>query len=185
VKNAKKKASTATSTAIGRILAWPGIALLSLALACAVAIAFPVNLEQEKNAQDKNVEAAKRFVGTWRGKPHDMPRDMPPNTNIDAVLIFKIEDGRLKGTVRALGIRRRNEEAPQIVRDEYVPLSELNVEGKTLTWKENWPLPEHEKLSKVTLISDDEILFESVGAERSSGRPTLLKPISYKLKREK
>jgi hypothetical protein len=185
MKTAKKKASASTSTAIGRILAWPGIALLSLALACAVAIAFPVNFKQDKNAQGNNVEPTKRFVGTWRGKPHNMPRDMPPNTDIDAVLIFKIEDGRLKGTVRALGIRRRNEEAPQVIRDEYVPLPELNVEGKTLTWKENWTLPDHEKLSQVTLISDDEILFETVGAERSSGRPTLLKPISYKLKREK
>src|SRR5215510_566071 len=70
------------------------------------------NIEQDKNAQDKNVEAAKRFVGTWKGKLPNMPTDLPPNTNID----------------------------------------------------------------------DDEILYEMVGTDRSSSRPTLLKPISYKLK---
>jgi hypothetical protein len=143
------------------------------------------NIEQDKNAQGKNVEAAKRFVGTWRGKPPNMPRDMAPNTDIDAVLIFKIEGGGLKGTVRSLGIRRRNEEAPQVVRDEYVPLPDLSVEGKTLMWKEKWVLPEYELLSQVTLISDDEILFETVGTDHSNTRPTLLKPLSYKLKREK
>jgi hypothetical protein len=143
------------------------------------------NVEQDKTPQDKNAEAAKRFVGTWKGKKPDMPTDLPPNMNTDAILIFKIEGDQLKGTVRALGISRRNQEAPQIVRDEYVSLPDLNVEGKTLTWKDKWILPDYEKLTQVTLINDDEILFETVGTASSNTRPTLLKPISYKLKREK
>src|SRR5262245_15808533 len=108
------------------------------------------NNEQEKNAPDKNVEAAKRFVGTWKGKPPNMPTDLPPNTDVDAVLIFKMEGDRLKGTMRALGIRRRNDEAPQVVRDEYVPLPDLNVEGNTLRWKDRWRQAELEKLTQVT-----------------------------------
>jgi len=49
------------------------------------------NTEQDRNAQDKNVEDAKRFVGAWKGKLPNMPTDLPPNTNIDTVLIFKME----------------------------------------------------------------------------------------------
>ena len=143
------------------------------------------NIEQDKIAQDKNVEAAKRFVGVWKGKLPNMPTDLPPNTNIDVVLFFKMEGDRLKGTVRAFGIRRNNGEAPQIVRDEYAPLPDLNVEGKTITWKDKWILPDYERLSQGTLINDDEILYEFVGTERIGAPPTLLKPISYKLKREK
>jgi hypothetical protein len=140
---------------------------------------------QDKNAEDKNVEGAKRFVGAWKGKPPGTPADMAPNVDVDAVFIFKIEGDRLKGTVRSLGINRRNQEAPRIVRDVYLPLPDLNIEGNTLTWKENWILPDYENLSRITLISDDEILYEAVGTARSNTRPTLLMPISYKLKRQK
>ena len=42
-----------------------------------------------------------------------------------------------------------------------------------------------EILRRVTLINDDEILFETVGTGRSSDQPTLLSPVSYKIKREK
>jgi hypothetical protein len=178
MKTAKKKASTATSTAIGRILAWPGIALLSLPLVCAVAIAFPVNLKQDKNAQGNNVEPTKRFVGTWKGKPS-------PDAILEAVLIFKIEDGRLKGTQRVWGIRQEAGSEPKIIRDEYVALPDLDIEGKTVSWKRKMNIPDHEALTRVTLISDDEILFETVGGRRTNDQPTLLMPHSYKLKREK
>src|SRR5262245_14032481 len=143
------------------------------------------NIEQDKKTPDNNVEAAKRFIGTWKGKRPNMPTDLPPNTDTDAVLIFKMEGDRLKGTVRALAIRRRDEGKPEVFRDEYVPLPDLNVEGKTLTWKDWLNQPDYEKLTQVTLISDDEILFEMVGTVRLNNQPTMLKPISYKLKKQK
>jgi hypothetical protein len=158
--------------------AWIGFTLLAIAFTGASPAAFPINLKQDKNAQDKNFEAAKLFVGTWKGK-HS------PDAIIDSVLIFKMEGTSLKGTQREFAIRRESGGEPKIVRDEYVPLPDLNVEGKKLTWKKQWNLPDTEKLSQVTLISDDEIIFESVGMNRSSGQPTLIIPVSYKLKREK
>jgi hypothetical protein len=136
------------------------------------------SVEPVKEAQASNVEIAKRFAGTWKGKPrHD--------AITDAVIIFKMEGAQLKGTIRSTSIRREEGGEPEIVRDEYVPLPELNVEGTTLTWKDKWVQPGHEVLRRVTLISDDEILFETVGTGRSSAQPTLLFPVSYKLKRER
>jgi hypothetical protein len=97
-----------------------------------------------------------------------------------------MEGGRLKGTERQFLIRDDGDgRGPQLVRDEYVPLPDLSVEGKILTWKTKWIQPDHEALRRVTLISDDEILYEAVGMQRSSDQPTLVIPISYKLKREK
>jgi hypothetical protein len=154
-------------------------ALLAMALSSAGAMAFPGNIKKDNTSQDTNVEAAKRFVGTWKGKSR-------PEMIADSVLIFKMEGERLKGTQRQLDIRNDGDgRGPQIVRDEYVPLPDLSVEGKTLTWKAKWIQPDQESLRRVTLISDDEILYEAVGISRSSDQPPLIIPISYKLKREK
>jgi len=153
-------------------------ALLAMALSGAGAMAFPINIKQDKTSQDKNVEAAKRFVGTWKGKPN-------PDAILDAVLILKMDGDLLKGTQRVWQIRREDGGEPQIVRDEYVPLPDLNVEGKTLTWKKNSTQLGHETLTRVTILSDDEILYETVGANRVGNQPALLVPISYKLKKEK
>ncbi|HEX5084619.1 MAG TPA: hypothetical protein VFY40_21465 [Blastocatellia bacterium] len=154
-------------------------ALLAMALSGYGAMAFPINIKQDKTSQDANVEAAKRFVGTWKGKSR-------PDMIADDVLIFKMEGERLKGTERQFLIRDEGDgRGPQLVRDEYVPLPDLNVEGKTLTWKTKWMQSDQESLKRVTLISDDEILFEGVGMQRSSDQPTLIVPISYKLKKEK
>jgi hypothetical protein len=169
--------------------------LLAMALASAGAAAFPINSKQEKNVevadipntedfmskQDQNaqnVEAAKRFVGTWKGQYRS-------DAITDNVFIFKMEGNRLKGTTRSLVIRREKGSEPQIVRDEYVPLPDLDVKGKTLSWKNQWSQPDHETLRRITLISDDEILYESVGTMRFPNQPTLIVPISFKLKREK
>src|SRR5262245_9873638 len=157
----------------------------SLALFCFAAIAAIVaqssraspsvrSVEPDKEAQASNVEVAKRFAGTWKGKPR-------PDAITDQVIIFKMEGAQLKGTIRSMNIRREEGGEPEIVRDEYVPLPELNVEGTTLTWKDKWIQPGHEVLRRVTLISDDEILFETVGTRRSSDQPTLLAPVSYKV----
>jgi hypothetical protein len=104
----------------------------------------------------------------------------------DNVLVFKMEGERLKGTERQFLIRDEGDgRGPQLVRDEYVPLPDLSVEGKTLTWKTKWMQSDQESLKRVTLTSDDEILFEGVGMRRTSDQPALIIPISYKLKREK
>jgi hypothetical protein len=153
-------------------------ALLAMALSSAGAMAFPINIKQDKASQDTTVEPAKRFVGTWKGKPN-------PDAILDAVLILKMDGARLKGTQRVWQIRREDGGEPQIVRDEYIPLPDLNVEGKTLTWKKPWIQPDHEILTRVTLISDDEILYETVGENRLGSQPAILVPVSYKLKREK
>ena len=154
-------------------------ALLAMALSSAGAMTFPINIEQDKTSQENNAEAAKRFVGTWKGKSR-------PDMIADNVLVFKMEGERLKGTERQLQISIKDDgRGPQIIRDEYVPLPDLMVEGKTLTWKTKWTQPDHESLKRVTLINDDEILFEGVGMHRSTDQPTLIVPISYKLKREK
>jgi hypothetical protein len=154
-------------------------ALLAMALSSAGAMAFPVNIKQDKTSQDANVEAAKRFVGTWKGKSR-------PDMIADNVLVFKMEGERLKGTERQFLIRDDGDgRGPQLVRDEYVPLPDLSVEGKTLTWKTKWMQSDQESLKRVTLTSDDEILFEGVGMRRTSDQPALIIPISYKLKREK
>src|SRR5215510_11318905 len=154
-------------------------ALLAMALSGAGAMALPINIKQDKASQNANVEAEKRFVGTWKGKSR-------PDMIADNVLIFKMEGERLKGTERQLHIRDEGDgRGPQIVRDEYVPLPDLRVEGKILTWKTKWIQADQEALRRVTIISDDEILFEAVGINRSSDQPTLIVPISYKLKREK
>jgi hypothetical protein len=154
-------------------------ALLAMALSGYGAMAFPIDIKQDKTAQDANVEAAKRFVGTWKGKSH-------PDMIADNVLVFKMEGERLKGTERQLQISIQDDgRGPQIIRDEYVPLPNLMVEGKILTWKRQWIQPDHEALTRVTLVSDDEILFESVGMRRTTDQPTLIIPLSYKLKREK
>ena len=101
-------------------------------------------------------------------------------------MIFKMEGNKLTGTERQLSIRDTGDgRGPQIIRDEVAPLPELNVEGKVLTWKTRWIQPDHESLKRVTLINDDEILFEGVVTKRMNNQPTLVTPISYKLKREK
>lgn len=154
-------------------------ALLAMALSGAGAMAIPINIKQDKTSQNANVEAAKRFVGTWKGKAR-------PGMIADNVLVFKMEGERLKGTERQFLIRDDGDgRGPQLVRDEYVPLPDLSVEGKTLTWKTKWMQSDQESLKRVTLISDDEILFEGVGMQRFSDQPALIIPISYKLKREK
>ncbi len=135
-------------------------------------------VEPDKAAQANNAEASKRFAGTWKGRAR-------PNDITEAVFIFKMEGAWLKGTRRNFEIRRVEGGEPQIVRDEFLPLPDLNIEGPTLTWKDKWIQPGVEILRRITLISDDEILFETVGTGRSSTQPTLLSPVSYKLKKEK
>jgi hypothetical protein len=138
----------------------------------------PGQFAQDKNTQDYDAEAAKRFVGVWKGK-HS------PDAILEAVFIFKMEGDRLKGTRREWDIRRQAGGEFQIARDEYLPMPELSVEGKILSWRTKWNLPGIETMSRITLLSDDEILFESIGTKRLNNQPTIIVPFSHKLKREK
>lgn len=164
-----------TRTARHFTSAWLSITLLALSL---IGAGVTANSNQDKPSQDNNVEAAKRFVGTWKGKSR-------PDMIIDNVLIFKMDGDRLKGTIREFAIHKSGDSEPRIVRDEYVALPDLKVEGKTLSWKASWNQPDHETLRRVTLLSDDEILYEFVGMNRLNDQPTLILPMSFKLKREK
>jgi beta-lactamase regulating signal transducer with metallopeptidase domain len=162
---------------------WLVIALCALTLSGVGVAAFPINIVQNQNNE---VAAAQRFVGTWKGKSN-------PKLIADHVFIFKMEGDSLTGTQRAFLIHHDKEGNQTLKSDQYVPLPDLKVNGTTLTWKRKMnllPDQEVDTLQRVTLISDDEILFEGVGGnwkkDPSGGsRLELVLPVSYKLKREK
>jgi hypothetical protein len=160
---------------------WLGIMLFALALSGAGAAAFPISITQDKNSQDKknDVATANLFVGTWKGK-------IRPDFNVDHVMIFNMEDDRLTGTQRSPRIRVTPEGEQQLLSDGYIPLPDLTVEGKTLSWKiNNQEKPELKYLWKATLISDDEILVEGVGGLYRPDQTLELAPVSFKMKKEK
>jgi hypothetical protein len=96
-----------------------------------------------------------------------------------------MEGERLTGTERAFAVRDEGDgSGPKIVKDTFIPLPTMTIEGKTLTWKAKRNR-EEEILRRVTLLGEDEILFETVGFERVSDQPEILFPLSFKLKREK
>jgi len=173
----EKKPSAGTRQAA----AWLGIMLFALALSGAGAAAFPINVTQDKNSQDKNSDAATAnlFVGTWKGKIY-------PDFSIDHVLIFKMEGARLTGTQRTPRVHVNPEGEQRLLSDGYSPLPALTVEGKTLSWKiKNQEKPELKYLWKATLISDDEILVEGVGGLYRPDQTLELAPVSFKMIKEK
>src|SRR5262249_15976992 len=164
-----------------RATALLGITLFALTLSGAGAAAFPINVTQDKNSQDKNpdVATAKFFVGTWKGK-------IRPDFIIDYVLIFKMEGAMLTGTQRTARVQVNPEGEQRLISDGYSPLPALTVEGKTLSWKiKNQEKPELVYLWKVTLVSDDEILVEGVGGLYRPDQTLEIAPISFKMKKEK
>src|SRR5262249_10564771 len=122
----EKKPSAGTRRATALL----GITLFALTLSGAGAAAFPINVTQDKNSQDKNpdVATAKFFVGTWKGK-------IRPDFIIDYVLIFKMEGAMLTGTQRTPRVHVNPEGEQRLISDGYSPLPALTVEGKTLSWK--------------------------------------------------
>jgi ketosteroid isomerase-like protein len=74
---------------------WLAITLFALTLSGVGATAFPINIMQNQNNE---IAAAKRFVGTWKGK-------LKPEDIADKVIISKMEGNRLTGTQRAFPIR--------------------------------------------------------------------------------
>ncbi len=110
---------------------------------------------------------------------------------VDHVFIFKLEGNNLTGTRRAFLTRTDKDGNQKLESDKYIPLPELSVNGTTITWKQKMTVLQVQSidtLSRVTLISDDEILVEYIGQQikkDESGRTELVVPVSYKLKREK
>jgi hypothetical protein len=136
--------------------------------------------QQANNPQESNyrLTVLKQFVGTWKGKSN-------PDMIADHILIFKMDGERLTGTERVFAIRDEGDgSGPKIIKDTFVPLPTITIEGKTLTWKSKRN-PDQEVLRRVTLLGEDEILFETVGSNRFSDQPEVLIPLSFKLKREK
>jgi len=163
-----------------RATAWLGITMFALTLSGAGAAAFPINVTQDNNSQDKknDVATAKFFVGTWKGK-------ICPDCIVDHVMIFKLEDARLTGTQRTPRVHINPEGEQRLLSDGYSPLPALTVEGKTLSWKiKNQEKPELKYLWKATLTSDDEILVEGVGGLYRPDQTLELAPVSFKLKKE-
>jgi hypothetical protein len=160
---------------------WLVITLFALALSGIGAAAFPITIMQNQNNE---IAAAKRFVGTWKGKSK-------PESIAEHVLIFKLEGDRITGTQREFSIRQENGGSPQLVSDQYVALPELTVKGTTLTWKNKMKVLQDQfldTLHRVTLTGDDEMLVESVGVQVKAGegkREELVIPLSIKLKKEK
>jgi hypothetical protein len=121
--------------------------------------------------------ATKRFIGAWKRITTD-----PPTDN---AYVFLLEGDQLKGTVRTAmylkpapgsGLERK------LVWDNYSSLSNVAVEGGTLTWK--LPLANGQAAhSRASLVSEDELLVENCGKQPCSpDRPAESKEI---LKRQK
>ena len=150
------------------------VTLCALALLGAAAAANPINTTQDDNPK---VAAAKRFVGSWRR--------ITPEPPTDNAYVFLLEGDQLKGTFRTAmyqkpapgsGLERK------LVWDNYSSLSNVAVEGGTLTWK--LPLANGQAAhSRASLVSEDELLVENCGKQPCSpDRPAESKEI---LKRQK
>jgi bla regulator protein blaR1 len=168
---------------------WLVIALFLLTLSGVGVAAFPINIVQNQN----NLPAsAKRFVGTWKGKLHEIDKT-------DQILIFKIEGDRLTGTQREI-LFSREENIRDLMQkpeyNQYVDLPELSVNGDAITWVSKRKVPsdqepeaEMEIFCKVSLVGDDEIHIEKTGKKEWVGKNGIHKGASmglgYTLKREK
>src|SRR5262245_9475203 len=151
-----------TTTNTRRATALLGITLFALALAGAVAAAFPINIQ----------ETATRFVGGWKN-----PNSDPPMEN---AYVFMLEGNQLRGTGRTVMYEKP---APgtvgelKLVIDDHSPLANLTLEGATLTWTftpANSPVHHW----RASFVSDDELLVEFCGKQRCSpDQPAVKKEI--------
>jgi hypothetical protein len=136
-----------------------GVTLCALALLDAAAAAHPVNITQDDSPK---VAAAKHFVGSWRR--------ITPEPPADNAYVFLLEGDQLKATVRTTmyekpapgsGLERK------LVWDNYSSLSNVTVEGGTLTWK--LPLANSQAAySRASLVSEDDLLVENCGKQPCS-----------------
>ncbi len=159
-----------------------GLLVILFALVCpnlsSGALSISPQQANNRSGSSDRLAVLKQFVGTWKGKSD-------PKMIADNILIFKMDGERLTGTERVFAIRDEGDgSGPKIIKDTFIPLPTITIEGKTLTWKAKRNL-EQEVLRRVTLLGEDEILFETVGFERVSDQPEMLFPLGFKLKREK
>jgi BlaR1 peptidase M56 len=169
------------STAKRPARVWLGITLFALILSGAGAAAFPIKIKQNQNNE---ITSTNRFVGTWKGK-------YKPEDIVDHVIIFKMEAGRLTGSIRAFLIRTDKEGNQKLESDKYIALPELSVNGTSVTWKSKLKVlsdKELDTLNRVSLVGDNEILVEKVGGhwkhDESGSRLDAIVPVTYRLKRE-
>ena len=163
-----------TSAHSRRATALLGITLFVIALAGAVAAAFPINIQQD---QDQSVPIATRFVGGWKRTNSD-----PPMEN---AYVFMLEGKQLKGTVRTVMYLKPAPGAKaerKLVLDDHSPLSNLTLVGETLTW--TWGAANNPVIySRASFASEDELLVEVCGKQPCSpDQPAELKET---LKRQK
>jgi hypothetical protein len=161
------------------------ITLFALTLSGVGVAAFPVNIRQNQNIE---LTSAKRFVGTWKS-------NLKRGDIADQVLIFKIEGGRLTGTQREVLFRKEKDGNQKIESDRYVDLPELSVNGDAITWmskmkvsRDQGPDIELDILNRVSLVGDDEILFEKSGKrliDENGRQGGVSVQVGYDLKREK
>jgi beta-lactamase regulating signal transducer with metallopeptidase domain len=164
---------------------WLAITLFALTLSGVGVAAFPVNIRQNQNIE---LTSAKRFVGTWKS-------NLKRGDIADQVLIFKIEGGRLTGTQREVLFRKEKDGNQKIESDRYVDLPELSVNGDAITWmskmkvsRDQGPDIELDILNRVSLVGDDEILFEKSGKrliDENGRQGGVSVQVGYDLKREK
>jgi hypothetical protein len=163
-----------TSVNTRRATALLGITLFVMALAGAVAAAFPINIRQNR---EQSVATAKRFVGAWKNTNPEPP--------VENAYVFMLEGSQLRGTSRTVMYEKP---APgsvaelKLVIDDYSPLANLIVEDATITWKftpENSPTHHW----RASLMNEDDLLVEFCGKQPCSpGQPVVNKET---LKRQK
>lgn len=96
-----------------------------------------------------------------------------------------MEGDRLTGTNRERRVFVNPGGVRWLTSDRYIPLTDLTIEGKTLTGKiKKQEKPDLEYLWKATLVSDDEILVEVVKGLHQHDQTLELARVSFKLKKE-
>ena len=149
------------------------VTLFALALRLGGAAASLINFEQDKN----DVAAARPFVGVWKVKEH--PRDI-----FYRVITIGMEGDKLTAAVRSTLIYfEPGTNVGRIAEERDHPLSDIKIEGATLTAKLTWTrrtgveVQNLETLYRMTLVNNDEIKIEC------AGEPTLYDGLT--LKRDK
>jgi len=148
-----------TSANAKRAMVLLGVTLCALALLGAGAAAFPIDIPQDEN---EDIPIAARFVGGWKRTASD-----PPTDN---AYVFMLEGNQLRGTVRT-AMRLKpvpgSGAEPRLIKDIHSPLSNLTLEGETLTWK--LPLANSQAVYfRASLVSEDELLVDNCGKQPCS-----------------
>jgi hypothetical protein len=105
-------------------------------------------------AQDKKpaVVSEKNILGTWKGKADP---ELP-----DQVIKLQMDEGKIAGSMRVFEVRD-NGSGSEVSNDKYLPLSNIVLEGNTLSFKIK--LDDGRAIErKMKFTNDSEAVFESV-----------------------